>query len=192
MPVAQLKNGNVYIADWPIPKAYWEPCFDHIVKCFARGAFERVAGTFVYKIKCGRGRYFVAAKKLAGEYHIYGWFFLRPILKAWSIEQSFIFTEHRGCGWSKVLYRALIRNEGLLLASGPQQTKNARHMWKRMIARGHYTVYAYDFRSGLIADVMYDPDNDEVHCVLQLYDSKINHITKQRDVRFLAIRKDLK
>ena len=184
----------MYIVDWPVTKAYWEPCFKYIVQCFKRGAFERVGGTFVYRMKSGKARYYVVAKKYAGEYHIYGWFFLCQLRSflAWSIEQSFIFVDHRGDGWSKVLYKAVIEDEGLILASGPQQTKTARIMWKRMIAKGRYTIFAYDFKNGLIADVIYDPDNDELHCKLQVYDRHMNYQTAQRDVRFLAVQKESK
>lgn len=183
----------MYIANWPLRKIHWEPFFDCIVEGFADGDYTRIPGTDVYRIdKLYGDAVYTAAKMCGDEFHIYGWFYLKKKteLKAWEIHQSYIFPAHRRQGWSTAIHRAIIEKEGLLLASGSQQTKAAREMWKRMVAQGKYHILAYDFKKKDVSDVVYDPHKDRVVCNFQVYDSYFNSSMPNRDVRFLAIRKE--
>lgn len=178
----------MYIVDTPVTKFYWEPIFTRIVRCFTVKSFKQVDGD-VYLMWMRGARIYVAATLEDDVYHVYGWYYLEQQREweAWEIYQSYIFKDHRFQGWSQKLLHSIIVTHGLMLASGPQQTHHARGLWKKLIAKETYNIWAHDFKNlDNYAQIVYDPENDSLDCALLVYD----RVTcSDRDVRLIATRK---
>lgn len=177
------------IVDTPISKAYWEPVFLIIQHECYKGRLAAVKNTPAYLISWGRNRIYFIADSAQDTLYIKGWVWLKhqKDWKAWEIEQIFVFSGQRGQGIGALLYEIPIVNEGLILASGSQQTKSSRAVWKRFVQTDKYKVWAQDFKKlDDIGPVIYDPESDELWSTLQIYTR-----TKVRgtDVRLLAIKK---
>jgi hypothetical protein len=182
----------MYIGDYPVTKFFWEPLFKRIVRCFKLGLYEHIEGD-IYLMHLRKYRIYVIAPWVDGEYHVIGWYYLIQMngWQAWEIYQSYIFTDYRGMGYSGQLIDTIVNKEGLLLASGPQQTKLARGLWKSLVSKDKYTIWAHDWKNlDSWAPVTYDPENDTLDCVLPIYDVYWNNPdARRRDVRLIAIRK---
>lgn len=177
------------VVDTPISKKYWLPFYKFAVRCFAAGKYEQVDEN-IYLMHRGKRLLYVGGVELNGVVHICGWLLLeqKNDWVCWQVAQSFVFYEHRGLGWGKLLYSHVINEANLILASGHQQSVHGRQMWKRMIASGSYTIWAHDFDDDSIyAPVEYDKDEDEIYCRLPIYEQWWQG---DSDIRLIAIKKE--
>lgn len=179
------------IHDSLITKVYWEPLFKRICRCFKLGLYRRVSDD-VYMMTLRKYRLYVGAEQVDDCFHIYGWYYMiqRNGWSAWEIYQSYIFKNHRGQGWSHKIFDAMVEKDKLMIASGPSQTHHARALWRKLVAKDCYNIWAHDFKNlDLHSQVSYDPDNDALDCALTVYDLTLDGEAKRRDVRLIATRK---
>jgi len=179
--------------DAPITQEHWKPIFDVIVRNFQKGNYEKLLGKPVYKMLV-RGPWghtnwiYVLARKPHGTFEIQGWLFLaqKTNWNCWEVAQSYIFTAWRGRGLGTKLYSAVIHDD-VLLASGNQQSKTGRAMWKSLIKSDKFNIWAHDFSNlEIFGPVTYDPETDELWSELEIYERTF---WEANDIRLLALRK---
>lgn len=140
--------------------------------------------------------YYVAGEpKGKDQVTVYGWVNIRkkPHWKCWTVDQSYVFPQVRSDGWGRLLYDTIITREGIILASGTEQSTTGRRMWKSMVKKDRYTIWAHDFSDPEnFAPVIYDEDNDEIWSTLKIYEKwHVSHYAWQPrpDIRLIAIKK---
>jgi GNAT superfamily N-acetyltransferase len=187
--------------DASVPKECSDPVFEQLNRAFQKGKYKKLRGVPVYKIDdldSANGFYYVAGKpvnpkRVADDIEVFGWINVVKKLHwhCYTVEQVFVFPQVRGEGWGKLLYDVVIDREGLILASGFEQSRLGRRMWKSMIKSDRYTIWAHDFRNPKrFADVTYDKDDDKIYSKLKIYskgEMYWNNISE--DVRLVAIKK---
>lgn len=170
--------------DLPIMKVHWEPFYKAIVRAFARGDYENVSRC-MYKIVWQKCPIYIYAKKIKGTYEIYGWMLLtqKPRWQCWEVAQSFVFEEFRGMGIGKKIYHGVL-NDGVLLASGHQQSQHGRRMWRSLIKEGKYHIWAHDFNdTDIYAPVAWDEEEQDLYSPLVIYD---RYYWSSHDIRLMA------
>jgi hypothetical protein len=180
------------MVDTPLSKPYWEPFLKHSIRCFKKQRFEKLEGVPIYKMTWNTKLLYVLAHEVNGVYEIMGWMLLgqRKGWEALEVAQSFLFEAFRGLGWGKLLYRTIINQENITLASGYQQSRTGRELWKRMVVSDEFTIWAHDFKDlNSYGPVIYDEDAKELWSPLQIYEKEWQpRLT--RDVRLIAIKKE--
>ena len=178
--------------DARVPKECSDPVFEMIWEKFQYGDYAKLRGTPVYRLvdDWDGSTFYVAAEPGEGdELVVYGWINISPAgpgWECWTVEQVFVFPQARGDGWGAVLYDAVINREGLMLASGWQQSRMGRRMWRSLVKSDRYNIWAHDFRTPTrYAGVAYDPDSDRVVSDLMLYSRRRHH----EDIRLVAMKK---
>jgi len=177
--------------DASIPKECSDPVFFQLDSAFRKGEYKKLRGVPVYKIVSEEDGtlFYVAATPLGKDaVTIYGWINIakKPKWECWTVDQVFVFPQVRGDGWGKLLYDTVIDKEGLILASGYEQSRLGRRMWKTMIKSDRYTIWAHDFNdTKRFADVVYDPETDKIYSKLKIY----QRMGVREDVRLIAIKK---
>lgn len=181
------------IVDSLITKDHWEPIFSGIESCFCNGKYDRVSSE-IYKMSFNRFDVtylaYVAAVDIDNTMHVYGWLLLEKRWMAYEVAQSFVFKPFRGDGWGRLLYISAIEDD-VLLASGNQQTKAGRNLWKGLVKSDRFHIWAHDFKDlDRVADVVYDEDDDALWSTLKIYEKYKRPRKKQtEDIRLLAMRK---
>jgi hypothetical protein len=105
----------------------------------------------------------------------------RPGWTAWEVEQLWIFPAFRGQGLAKDLYRAVINDDGMLVASGKTHTKHSKALWESFVRRDFFTIWAHDFKNLSIRCPVYW-DDGELYSRHRLYGGK-------GDIRLVATTK---
>ena len=114
----------------------------------------------------------------------------RPGWTAWEVEQLWVFPAFRGKGIASTLYRAVVNQDGMLLASGKTHTKYSKALWERFIRKQTFTIWAHDFANlDKWCDVVWDEDSGEVFSRLSLYTNVGNSDKIGKDVRLIALKK---
>lgn len=174
-----------------ITKDNVDPVFAEISKSFNKGLYTKLRGIPVYKTDAEDGGVYYIAGGPDGEHKItiYGWVNISKVKRnwqCWSVDQSYVFPQVRGEGWGKLLYDTIINREGIMLASGNEQSRLGRRMWKTMIKSDRYTIWAHDFNNiKRFGDVVYNPEDDKIHSPIKIYQK----YGWAEDIRLIAIKK---
>lgn len=178
--------------DSSVPKECSDPVFYDLSAAFEYGEYKKLRGLPVYKIEGNDDDWYYVGAKPKGKdgIEIFGWVNIKqkPGWKVYTVEQSFVFPNARGQGWGKLLYDTIISREKIMLASGSEQSRMGRRMWKTMVKSDAYTIWAHDFRNtNNYADVIYDEEEDKLVSPLKLYDRSGYYAA--HDIRLIAIKK---
>lgn len=176
------------ILERSVTKYYWKKMYRYLFRKIQRGQYDRLPGGII-RLPCGKGCLaYAILRKHENHVRPVGWLYLyqKPGWAAWEVLQVYVFENFREQGLGKKLYEAAINHDGLIMASGKTQSKYSRAVWKSFVKRGAFDVYAVDYRDLKIgAEVLFDPDFNELICDLPIYESDyMNH----RDVRLIATR----
>lgn len=178
-----------------ITKECWEPAYNEIDIGFQNANYSKMRGIPVYKTPGRHGDIYYVAGEPSGadKIVVHGWVNVRKKAhwKCWTVDQSFVFPNSRSQGWGKLLYDTLINREKLILASGFEQSRTGRRMWKSMVKSGRYTIWAHDFTDPKsFAPVVYNEDDNTVESQLKLYEKwSYTWGNPRADIRLIAVKK---
>lgn len=181
------------ILERSVTKQFWMKIYRGLVRKIQRGQYRQVLKIGKLKIlhftKNEHECLYAVCVKHKNDLRPIAWLNLwrAPGWKSWEVIQVFVFEKLRGQGLAKLLYKAAINTEGLIVSSGITQSKSSRSLWKSFVQKELFDIYAIDFtdlRSR--SQVLFDKEHDELWCSLEIY-SAVD--PKIQDVRLIATRK---
>jgi hypothetical protein len=104
----------------------------------------------------------------------------------WEVDYVWVDKGFRGKSITEKLYQIVI-DQHLILSSGKSQTKFARAFWFKLIRKNNFDIYAFDLKTDQSSQVFIE--DNEIWCSLDYLYTDDLLITKEHDVRLIALKK---
>jgi len=166
-----------------ITKKYSEWMYHRVQRAYRKGDFQRVAPKINMLFISTYRRvfaYFDGDEPVA-------WLALdrRRNWKCWCVAQVYVQPEFRGQGIATKLYKVVVNDQRIVLATGISHTEYSMGLWRNFVKNKTFNIYAVDFKNlDLVADVVVV--DDMLHSTLDVY----HPYTEKKDVRLIALRKE--
>lgn len=179
------------ILERSVTKYYWLKMYRLLYRKLQSGAYARLQYRkqfLVVRILHGsRTRSYAIVIRDGDHLRPVAWLYLwqKPGWAAWEVMQVFVFEKLRGRGFSKLLYKAAIENDRLMIASGKTQSSSSRGLWKSFVKNRTFNIYAIDYWNLRDRSQVFMNDG-ELWCDMDIYSTGTY---QERDVRLIATRK---